>query len=359
MRFYWEEAQVWRSRKQEVLSEINRSGLPLILFGKAPVVDEGFLQGIHVPMQFICDNNPEKWGTWLWGMEVIAPACIHEKYDRYNVLILVPFEHQIIPQLQNLTVPPVQIFRLDLYFEEDDTAGYFREVREEAAAIYHCLADQASKDTYEAVMRYRINRDPAHLRRIMLPRETQYFPGDLGGRPLLGPAEVFADAGAFTGDTVRAFCAAVQGKYDKIYAFEPEQKNYQKLLETAQNVRNISCCQTAVGDKKGQIRFFSDDSGSKADASGGEVVPVDTLDHLLGEERVTYIKMDVEGMECAALRGAQELIRRNHPKLAVCTYHSNADMVRVPALILQLDPSYRLYFRHYSPALVETVCYAL
>lgn len=359
MRFYWEEAAVWRSRKQKVLDEINASGLPLILFGKAPVVDGGFFRDIRVPMRYICDNNPEKWGTWLWGLEVIAPARIHEKYDRYNVLILVPFEHQIIPQLQNLPVPPVQIFRLDLYFEEEDTAGYFQKVQEEAAAVYDCLADQASKDTYEAVIRYRINRDPSYLRRVMLPRETQYFPGNLGGKPLPGSGEIFADAGAFTGDTVRAFCAAVQGKYDRIYAFEPEEENYRKLLETARNIRDISCFQTAAGDKKGQIHFFSDDSGSKADASGGEVVPVDTLDHLLGEERVTYLKMDVEGMECAALRGAQELIRRNHPKLAVCTYHSNADMVRVPALILQIDPAYRLYFRHYSPALVETVCYAV
>lgn len=356
---YLKEAKLWTDRKGEIINILNRSGLPLVLFGKSPAVNQRFLDRLHVPIRFICDNNPNKWGSMLWGLEVISPAKLPDIYPAYNVLILVPFEDQIIPQLQQLPVPPKDIFRLDLYFEEDNSADYFRGVQEDFNWIYNQLADEESKDTYESVIRYRINRDPAYLRKIALPRRTQYFPDTLDGSQFLSPDEIFVDAGAFIGDTVEGFLAASEGRYRAIYALEPEANNFQKLLGSLQGKPNIFCVQAALGDEEKQIRFLADDSGSKADVSGGETACVKTLDGLLRDIPVTYLKMDVEGMECAALRGAKQLIQKHHPKLAICTYHSNADMVQVPKLILNLDPSYRLYFRHYTNALVETVCYAI
>lgn len=356
---YLKEAQLWAARKQEAADALNRSGLPLVLFGKSPAVNSEFLDQLRVPVRFICDNNPDKWGSTLWGLEVISPAKLQDFYSAYNVLILVPFEDQIAPQLQNLPVPPESIYRLDLYFEEENSADYFRDAQGDFERIYNKLSDQASKRTYESVIRYRVNRDPAYLREIALPRRTQYFPDTLDGTPFLSPNEVFVDAGAFIGDTVESFLAATKGSYRAIYALEPEVENFQTLMKAVGGRPNVFCTQAAVGAEEGQISFFSDDSGLKADKHGGETVNVKPLDSLLRDVPVTFLKMDVEGMECAALRGAKQIIRKNHPKLAVCTYHSNADMIEVPKLILELDPSYRLYFRHYTNALVETVCYAV
>lgn len=356
---YMEEARLWTAHKNEIIDTLNRSGLPLVLFGKSPAVNRQFLDRLQVPVQFICDNNPEKWGTKLWGLEVIGPDKLSGLYSAYNVLILVPFEHKIIPQLQKLPVLPENIYRLDLYFEEEDSAEYFRSAQGDFNWIYEKLADQESKRTYESVICYRINRDPAYIREIALPRRMQYFPDTLDGTPLLGPDEVFVDAGAFVGDTVEGFLGATEERYRAIYALEPETKNFQKLLATVGGKPDIFCTQVAVGEKEAQISFFSDDSGSKADENGEETVYVKTLDGLLGDVPVTFLKMDVEGMECAALRGAKQIIQKHHPKLAICTYHSNADMIEIPKLILELDPSYRLYFRHYTNALVETVCYAI
>ena len=359
MHFYFEEAEKWAEYKESVFRQINRSGLPLVLFGKTSVVDNVFLQQIKVPVQFICDNNREKWGTKLWGLDVIDPARLQRLYTEYNVLILVPFEHQIIPQLQGLSTPPVEIFRLDLYFEEIDNVAYFRSVQEDVAEIYYHLGDQESKDTYEAVLHYRMNRNPSFLSEIRLPRQTQYFPAVLGGKTFLGTDETFVDAGAFIGDTIKTFCRIVQEKYRAIYAFEPDEENYKRLCKTCETIPKVTCNRAAVSDKTGEIRFVSDDSSSKADYAGGQSVSADTLDSLLKNVSISYLKMDVEGMECAALRGAKRMIQEFHPKLAVCTYHSNSDMIEVPKTILQLDASYKLYFRHYTNALVETVCYAV
>lgn len=356
---YLEEARLWTARKKEIINTLNQSGLPLVLFGKSSAVNCAFLCQLQVPVQFICDNNPEKWGTRLWGLEVINPAKLQDIYSVYNVLILVPFEHQIISQLQQLPVPPANIFRLDLYFEEEDSAEYFQTRQEDFDWVYGKLADQKSRITYESVIRYRVNRDPAFISGIALPRAEQYFPDTLDGTPFLCPDEIFVDAGAFIGDTVESFLIAVQRRYRAVYALEPETSNYQKLMRSVGKNPNVFCTQAAVGDEEKQIRFFSDDSGSKADTNGGEVISVYTLDTMLCDVPVTFLKMDVEGMECAALRGAKRLIQTYHPKLAVCTYHSNADMIQIPKLILELDPSYRLYFRHYTNSLVETVCYAI
>lgn len=359
MRLYLEEAALWRKRKKDVIQSMNQAGLPLVLFGKTTVADPSFLRELTVPAQFICDNNPEKWGTQLWGLDVIGPDRLQTLYAKYNVLILVPFEGQIVPQLQALPVPPSEIFRLDLYFEEANTAEYFQAAQEDLTRIYRHLADQESRDTYEAVVRYRINRDPKFLSEIALPRNTQYFPATPGRQALLGSNEIFVDAGAFIGDTVETFCSAVHGMYSAIYAIEPERRNFEQLIANTKPYPNISYHRSAVGDHKGMLRFSSDDSSSKADCSGDETIPIETLDVLLKDVPVTYLKMDVEGMECAALRGARTMIQTYRPKLAICIYHSNSDMVEVPKLILELNPDYKLYIRHYSSALVETVCYAV
>lgn len=79
----------------------------------------------------------------------------------------------------------------------------------------------------------------------------------------------------------------------------------------------------------------------------------------LRDEAVSFIKMDIEGAEMEALKGAAELIRRRRPDLAICTYHSISDLFEIPLYIHSLVPEYRLYLRHHTPVFCETVCYAV
>ena len=75
--------------------------------------------------------------------------------------------------------------------------------------------------------------------------------------------------------------------------------------------------------------------------------------------RVTFIKMDIEGSELEALKGAQQTIQRDRPKLAICIYHKPEDMTDIPLYIKSLVPEYRLYVRHHSNRCSETVLYAV
>lgn len=83
------------------------------------------------------------------------------------------------------------------------------------------------------------------------------------------------------------------------------------------------------------------------------------LDDLIGDARVTFLKMDIEGAELKALEGARGTILANRPKLAICVYHHFKDLWEIPLFIKSLVPEYRIFLRHHTKLEYETVCYAL
>ena len=286
MRFYFEEAEFWKKRKQAVIQRINQLGVPLVIFGRSGESNPAFLEDITVPVQFICSTNPASWGKRLWGLEVISLERVQQEYQRYTILILpIDYNGEFVSMFQHLEVPPLEIFSLDLHFDDDNTAGYFQSRSADLEEIYSHMADQASKDTYETMIRYRINRDPLILSTIVLPQDAHYFHDFLGGKPFLTSSEVFVDVGAFMGDTVREFVAAVHGEYRHIYALEPTPENYTRLLEETKGVRNISCIQAGASDKENILHFSEAGQASRADPDGNEIVRVDALDRLLGIRR--------------------------------------------------------------------------
>ena len=77
-------------------------------------------------------------------------------------------------------------------------------------------------------------------------------------------------------------------------------------------------------------------------------VSVTRLDDVPVCSEATWIKMDIEGAEMQALAGAKDTILRNHPRLTICIYHSDEDMLRIPEYIHNLVPEYKLYIGHHT-----------
>jgi len=171
--------------------------------------------------------------------------------------------------------------------------------------------------------------------------------------------EYFVDAGAFDGGTSRYFLDHFRGGYT--YTFEANTGQFDTIKELLSGYR-AELFPYGVYDKDGTVRFMVDGEnvpGSKVSESFGELMEVRRLDTVLGDRKVTYIKMDIEGSELAALRGAERIIREQRPKLAICVYHKPEDMWEIPGLILRYHPDYKLYLRHYSLYNTETVLYAV
>jgi hypothetical protein len=115
-----------------------------------------------------------------------------------------------------------------------------------------------------------------------------------------------------------------------------------------------------VGDHSGTRRFNASGAGNAAlSATGGLEVPGTTLDEALAAQHATFIKMDIEGEELAALRGAQRIIRRDRPILAICSYHLQNHLWEVPLLMSELLDRASLALMSHCMDGFDTVCYAI
>lgn len=174
--------------------------------------------------------------------------------------------------------------------------------------------------------------------------------------------EVFVDGGCYDGQTIDGFVKWAGGKYKKIFAFEPDSNNVGKCEAFIRRNRleHVEVCNCALTDKSKELRFNAEGSAlSGADENGSTIVRGGSLQEYVGEEHVSFIKLDIEGMELEALRGMEQIIKKDKPKMAVSVYHKEQDIWEIPLLLLEFNPDYRFYLRHYSLGLVDTVLYAV
>jgi FkbM family methyltransferase len=188
----------------------------------------------------------------------------------------------------------------------------------------------------------------------------QYFPSDMFGPD---PGECFVDCGAYDGDSISDFVAWAGGSFRRVVAFEADPGNFEKLRGFL--ARNFKTGQSralpyAVGQRREKLRFAASGAANAALASDGEVeVECVTLDEALEDEQVTFIKMDIEGSEEAALVGAERVISRDQPLLALCVYHRIDHLWKVPLIARGLLGNSRFALRSYCLDGLDTVCYAV
>ena len=176
----------------------------------------------------------------------------------------------------------------------------------------------------------------------------------------------FVDGGCLNCRTSYLFADWCGGAYSKIFAFEPDPLSAsicEKNLSD-RSIRDFHLIQAGLSDHIGAVVFKTGlyncshilAANSKEDDT--VTVPITTVDHVIGEERVGFIKMDIEGAEFDALRGAEAVIVRDRPLLAISAYHRPGDMLAIMDYLHDLVPEYRFWLRHYSVGLADTVLYA-
>lgn len=173
--------------------------------------------------------------------------------------------------------------------------------------------------------------------------------------------EVFVDAGGFNGDTTLQFVKVTENKYKKIYVLEPNKILADDCRKKLSNIHDCTVIQKGAWDDKQVLRFIEADEGSRIVDEVENITEIETItiDEILNGEQATYIKMDVEGAEVNALKGAKKTICKYKPKLAISVYHKRDDIWEIPMLLLQYNPEYKFYLRVYSFTGNDTVLYAL
>lgn len=154
------------------------------------------------------------------------------------------------------------------------------------------------------------------------------------------------------------FLEVVGNKYQEIIMFEADEKNYVQCEENVKKLANVKLYNKALWNKCEKLHFESCNESGRISDGKGQIVEGVALDEILQGKRVTFIKMDIEGAELAALQGARETIMKWHPKLAICLYHKPEDIVEITEYIIQLNPSYKIYIRQHVLSYTETILYA-
>lgn len=171
--------------------------------------------------------------------------------------------------------------------------------------------------------------------------------------------EVFVDVGAYKGETTLAFCSNYTvDNYKKIFCYEITPSAFRELKNALSDYQNVHCKMLGLSDVQ-ETMFISENTDETAnsllDIQPDNSTPVitTTLDKDI-EEPVTFIKMDIEGFEERALKGASNHIKNDKPKLAIAVYHSNEDIWKLPRLIDSYNPDYKFHLRYHGGNLSPT-----
>ena len=357
------------------------AGRPILLYGMGNGADKILsvcaAYGIPVADFFASDGFVR--GHSFHGKVVLSFTQACEKYGAERMIVLLSFASSRPEVLETidrvaaaceLYIPDVPVCGTDLF-----NAEFCETHCEEIAAARSLFADEKSRRVYDGIMEYKLTG------RMDVLRATESAPADAYRRILRADRFVTAaDLGAYNGDSIRDL-RTYAPRLREVIAMEPDRRNFRKLTEYAATLREagdsllLHPVQAGAWSHPATLTFHG--SGNRnaglvettladapAEAQGSILpstadnpyfgktaeVPVTSLDTvrdgiLSGSTHLDYIKYDVEGAETEALLGSREVIRRDAPALLVSAYHRSADLFRLPLLVHELNPAYKLYLR--------------
>lgn len=373
-------------------------GRKIILFGAGNhsnwLINQYFSHG---EVFEIWDNNGDKTGKQIGGYKVILPPVdlSDVEKDEYVILISVVDERAIIDitrQLKDMGLKhiypaavmnnanTIERYNADFSkkFHELNSYKIIQNHEREILKVRELLADEKSKYVYDAIVE-KTKYNFSDYSDICDDIYDHYFSDDFF---VYGNNEVFIDGGAFLGeDTIRLADRIGKENIRRAYCFEPDMTNYLRCIRNLNRYfgdsddsvhdneeyykgNQFSVYRAGMWNENNRIGFVSYGSHASVfsqlrNAISDEQAIACKLDDVVSDEdKVTLIKMDIEGAEIPALQGAEKIIKKDNPKLAICIYHMIEDLWKIPLYIHELVPDYKIYIRHHTPQFWDSVVYA-
>lgn len=317
----------------------------------------------NFPVRYLVDSDREKHRQTVLGYLVKDPEYLVQDQTRPLVVVAVMDSSDLINRLESLSVRYI-------FAERDGSVGflpghYLMQRRDSCEKLYSILADDFSRYVLLSVIIARMFQDFqfSMVGNIFTDRcatHPQYFPKDL---PDIRDGERYLDCGAFDGDSLVCFAAQAINSRIRNWAalgIEGDQENAARARKNLSKfgLHDIKILNAVLGSGEETVKSLKLHNCSGGLIENGK--RTEALDNLIGNFKPTFIKMDIEGAEMSALIGAEQTIIACHPRLAICTYHSTAELIEIPLLIHSQFPDYKLYLRHHrAGSLWETVCYAI
>ncbi len=333
-----------------VWEKLQKTNEPIVMYGTGNGADKvlDVFEGLGIKISGVTASNGFVRERIFRGFTVKPLSFFEEEFDSFTVVITfgssIP---EVIGNIKEISkkhkvlVPVVPVIGADI-FDRD----YFIKNEEEIEKAYNLLADDFSKNVYKGYINFLWGGELCSLWDITTP-ESEVYENIIK----VHKDETFVDVGAYRGDTVEKFMELCGGEYEKIIAAEPDFKTFNKLLNNCAELKNFKAVNCAVTDVDGEV-YFSHSAGRQS-ALGGDVPTKSlTLSSLCRNERPTFIKIDSEGCELEILKASPEILKEYKPKLNIAAYHKNEDVFKLPILINEINPQYKIHLRHhpYIPA---------
>lgn len=324
---------------------------PIVVYGMGNGAEKiiSVLNNYGVTVSDIFASDEFVRGHSFLGYKVLKYSEICKNYDEFNIVLA--FATRIPDMLERIRKINSEhpVFAPDVPVAGDGifTRKYFEENRENFEYVFSRLADDESRHIYQNIINFKISGKVNYLY-----KSTEYIKDRIYTDVLkLTDNETIVDMGAYDGDTIKEFTNYTNGQYNHIYALEPDEKNFKKLVKNTGNMHDISLYNMGAWNKKDTLIFAEKAGRNSKLSSSGVPVEVTDIDSLISE-KISLIKMDIEGAELNALKGCENIIKQYNPKLYVCAYHRNEDMFALPLKIWEYNNNYKIYFRHspYIPA---------
>jgi FkbM family methyltransferase len=326
----------------------------------------------------LADNGAERQGITLDGLRVLSPEAAAREFGRWAAFVVTIWgansPHRFAHSREQLRAFgcdvvcsfPALFWKYSdvlLPFYLQDLPSRLLDDRAEVLRAFDLWEDDASRAEYVAQVRFRLSADFDGLAHPVA--HPQYFPTDLFD---WSDEEWIVDGGAYNGDTVRMVSTIHGDRFGNLLALEPDPANFMKLQQTVAALSpavrfKIDCRQVALASEGGTLQL--DATGTAASATtvapsaGTIAVNAETLDSVVDGARPTFIKLDIEGFEMEALQGARKTIERHTPVLAVCVYHRQDHLWRIPLLLRSLRDDYAFFLRPHNEEGWDLVCYAV
>lgn len=327
----------------------NESG-PILLYGMGNGADMIIekLRGFGIEHSDVYASDEFVRGHSFHGKKVLKYSEAEEKYGDFVSLMTfaVKDEPTIRKVWQMSRKHPFYSLTVPVAGEGLFTREFVKENEEKFDEVFSMLADDKSRETFINLINFKISGKLDYLIPSFSDKSEVYE-----NILKLTGSETIVDAGAYNGDTVEEFLSFTKGKANKIFALEPDRKNFAKLERNTSHLSFVEARNVAAY-KENTSLFFKKAAGRQSKiADEGERIDAVAIDSLT-EEKISFIKMDIEGSELDAIKGAENTIKAHKPKLYVCAYHRNEDLFSIPLAIKAIRPDYKIYLRQhkYIPA---------
>ncbi len=334
-----------------VWSRMKNDGKPVVLYGMGDGADKvlSAFEYFGIKASAVMASDEFVRGQSFHGFTVKKLSEIETEFYDFNIALC--FASQLTDVMSNIKhialkhtvlVPSVPVFGSTLF---DDF--FINENRNNINSAYALLSDEQSRRVYKSILKFYYTGEISLLDEITTAK-SEAFDNILK----LGNNEVYVDLGAYNGDTIDEFLHYSKGEYRKIIAFEPNSKNFEKLKKNCGNLKNTDLWQLGAYSKNTFLDFNNKAGRNSAISENGTKTRVATVDSVLCGSSASYIKADVEGADYETLLGMKNTLKNFKPKLNFSAYHRFEDIFKLPLLVKELNPTYKIYLRHhpYIPA---------